>query len=373
MAIGNQSSPLATVAGGLRVTLRRLALALLLAVAMMVGVAQNGASGARAHAASGARAHAAARLQVGIADQNPATFLDPRFRWLGMHAGRLVVPWDVVSRPTYLRPADEWLKAARANGITPLVVFEHSRARPHVLPTVRAYAAAVRSFMRRYPWVRQFSAWNEENHVSQPTASHPRQAAEYYNTMAALCRSCQVTAADVLDEPNMRVWVSAFLRYAHHPRLWGVHNYYDLNHGGHRQTSLLLRMVRGQIWFSEIGGLVWRYDPTHHRFLNRGEAYAARAAGRLLTLARLSGRITRIYYYHWRVQTTLAGARRRRPPHVTWDSGLLRPDCSARPAFGVIARVLGRNPARAPRARRDALGNCIKTTRVAAGGRAVSG
>lgn len=338
----------------------------------MLGVAADAASGARAHAASGARAQAAGRLQIGIADQSPATFVDPRFRWLGMRSARLVVPWDVLTRPIYLRRADDWLKAARANGITPLVVFEHSRSRPHVLPGVRTYTAAVRSFMRRYPWVRQFSAWNEENHVSQPTASHPRRAAEYYNSVAALCRSCQVTAADVLDEPNMRAWVSSFLRYAHHPRLWGLHNYYDLNHGGHRQTSLLLRMVRGQIWFSEIGGLVWRYDPTHHRFLNRGEAYATRAAGRLLALARVSGRITRIYYYHWRVQTTLAGARRVRPPRVTWDSGLLRPDCSVRPAFGVIARVLGRNPARAPRARRDRLGNCAKIT-LAAGGPAASG
>jgi len=351
---------LATVACGPRAILRRLAVALLLAVAMtMLGVAQN--------AALGARAHAAARLQVGIADQDPATFLDPRFRWLGMHAGRLVVPWDVVMRPVDLRHADDWLKAARANGITPLVVFEHSHVRVHVhvLPSVRSYTAAVRAFMHRYEWVRQFSAWNEENHVSQPTASHPRRAAEYYNSLAVLCRSCRVTAADVLDEPNMRTWVSSFLRYAHHPRLWGVHNYYDLNHGGHRQTSLLLRMVRGQIWFSEIGGLVWRYDPTHHRFINRGEAYATRAAGRLLALARLSGRITRIYYYHWHGHTTLAAARRAHPPLVTWDSGLLRPNCSPRPAFGVIARVLGRNPARAPRARRDRYGNCGRPAPVA--------
>ncbi len=348
------------MAAGPRSSLRRLAAAWLLAVALTaLGVGQS--------VAFGARAHAPARLGVGIADEDPATFLDPRFRWLGMRMGRLVVPWDVVSRRADLRRADSWLKVARTNGITPLVVFEHNRAHPHVLPSVRAYTAAVRSFMLRYPWVRQYSAWNEENHVSQPTASHPRRAAEYYNSMAVLCRSCQVTAADVLDEPNMRAWVSSFLRYAHHPRLWGVHNYYDLNHGGHRQTSLLLRLVRGQIWFSEIGGLVWRYDPTHHRFINRGEAYATRAARRLLALARLSGRITRIYYYHWRVHTTLAAARRTRPPRVTWDSGLLRPDCSPRPAFAVLARVLGRNPARAPRAVRDRFGNCSRPAPVALG------
>lgn len=353
--------------GVARATLRRVAAALLLAVAVAaVGVAPS--------AAHPARAHAAARLRVGIADQDPATFVDPRFRWLGLRMGRLVVPWDVVSRQADLRRAEGWLKVARSQGITPLVVFEHSHARSHILPSVRVYTAAVRSFMRRYPWVKQYSAWNEENHISQPTAHNPRRAAEYYNSMAALCRSCQVTAADVLDEPNMRAWVSSFLRFAHHPRLWGLHNYFDLNHGGHRQTSLLLRLVRGQIWFSEIGGLVWRYDPSHHRFINRGEAYATRAAKRLLALARVSGRITRIYYYHWRVHTTLARARRARPPVVTWDSGLLRPDCSLRPAFAVVARVLGRNPARVPHAVRDRFGNCsrpapvIKRTRAGGSG-----
>ena len=40
-------------------------------------------------------------------------------------------------------------------------------------PARRAYRAAVRAFDDAYPWVRTYSAWNEVNHVSQPTFGQP--------------------------------------------------------------------------------------------------------------------------------------------------------------------------------------------------------
>ena len=69
-------------------------------------------------------------------------------------------------------------------------------------------------------------------------------------------------------------------------------------------------------------------------------------------------RVTRIYYYQWRVPYTLAWARAHHA-RLSWDSGVLRPDCSIRPAFGVIARAMGKNPSRAPRYKRDHAGNCV--------------
>jgi hypothetical protein len=215
----------------------------------------------------------------------------------------------------------------------------------------------VLAFRRAFPWVRDYGTWDEENHVSQPTAHHPAQAARFYNVLAAMCGSCFTMAADVLDQPGMVHWLSEFLPFAHHPHMWGLHNYYDVNHGGHARTSSLLRLVPGTVWLSETGGLVWRWDTRGRTFIVRGEAAAARAANRLRSLLALSSRIQRVYYYHWRVGTTLTAARRH-PGRVTWDSGLVRPDCTPRPALSVFARDLGRDPADMPAAVLDPYGNC---------------
>jgi hypothetical protein len=236
--------------------------------------------------------------------------------------------------------------------VTPLVVFDHSAQRPLELPSVGAWIHQVDLFRHLYPWVHEYTPWDEENHAPEPTAAHPEVAAEYYDTLRQRCAGCTVLAADVLDEPNMVSWVRRFLQRARNPRLWGLHNYFDVNRGGHRRTAQLLALVHGDVWFTETGGLVWRYQRKRGGggyFIVRGERYAADAARRLFTLMRYSPRITRVYYYHWRVPTSLASARRH-PGTVTWDSGLIRPDCSARPAFALLARVLGRNPAKAPRA-----------------------
>jgi hypothetical protein len=207
--------------------------------------------------------------------------------------------------------------------------------------------------MRLFAWVSEYTPWNEENHPNQPTANDPRRAAEYFNLLASRCPTCSITAADMLDIPNMSGWVRRFLRYARHPRLWGLHSYVDVGLNSNRRAAQLLRIVPGQVWITEGGGVVWRwerpYGSTRARYVLHSEGHAAELAGRLLALARSSPRLTRLYYYQWRVPHTLAWARRHRT--ISWDSGVLRPDCSARPALGVIARALGRNPGRIPRAR----------------------
>jgi hypothetical protein len=152
-------------------------------------------------------------------------------------------------------------------------------------------------------------------------------------------------------------WVQEFLHYAHSPKIWGLHNYFDLNRGGDLRTSELLKLVSGEIWFTETGGLVWRYEHLHRSYIVRGEAYAERAAIHLFSLAAISPRIRRIYYYQWRVPKTLSWVRKH--GKITWDSGLINPNCSLRPAFGIVARVLGRNPSRTPRTHRNSEDNCV--------------
>jgi hypothetical protein len=334
-------------------------LAILAAVVVgAIGVQASALARAPAHV----RAHSASRLTIGISDNSAAIFSDPRFHWLGMRVARLVVPWDIVKRRPELGWDSAWLQAAQAHGVKALVVFNIDPRHPTQLPSLKAYGAAVKSFMKLFPWVQDYSPWNEENHYLQPTSKDPQRAAQYFNLLSGvLCRSCSVTAADVLDIGNMAEWTAKFLHYAHHPRLWGLHNYVDLSAGSHERTSLFLSMVPGQVWFTETGGVVWRYEHANggHRgyFISHSESYAAQVAGNLLSLAQVSSRITRVYYYQWRVPHSLSWAKQH--GKISWDSGLLRPDCNVRPAFGVIARAMGHNPAHAPRFHRDKIGNCI--------------
>ena len=308
-------------------------------------------------AAAPPAAQARARALYGIGDQSAATFADPRFAWLGVQLVRLVVPYDTVRHPAELATARAWLNAARFRRLEPLVVFSHSAQHPHLLPSVADYRAAVLAFRHAFPWVRDWGTWDEENHVSQPTAHDPPQAARFYNMLSGMCGSCSILAADVLDQPGMAHWLRRFEAYAIRPHLWGLHNYYDLNHGGRQRTAVMLRTVPGDVWFSETGGLVWRWNTHTHGFVVRGEVEATRAARRLRALVALSRRIQRVYYYHWRVGVSLSAARRH-PGHVTWDSGLVRPDCSARAALRIFAADIGRDPGLLPRAVLDRYGNC---------------
>jgi hypothetical protein len=309
-----------------------------------------------------ARPAHASRLAIGISDNSADLFRDPRFHWLGVRIARVVVPWDVASRPRELAWETAWLLGARAQGVRPLVAFNADPSHPSRAPSLRAYVAAVEAFKRLFPWVVDYTPWNEENHPLQPTSRDPRRAADYYNVLSAHCHACSITAADVLDIPNMATWLRGFLRFAYRPRLWGLHSYVDVGLGDHERTSQLLRMVRGQVWFTEGGGVVWRwerpYQSSRAGYIVHPESRAAELARRLFSLASISPRITRVYYYQWRVPHTLQWARAH--GKISWDSGLLRPDCSTRPAFSVIARAVGRNPARMPRASYDRAGACVQ-------------
>jgi polysaccharide biosynthesis protein PslG len=276
---------------------------------------------------------------VGIGDQNAATFSDPRFAELGIRRARIVAPWNVALSPLDLRYLDTWLRAARAAKVEPLVHFGAATGtacpgRPCPLPTVSEYARAFAAFQRRWPSVRDIGIWNEANQRAQPTFRHPERAAAYYNVVRSSCRGCRIVAADVLDDPNMVEWVDVFKRYARRPRLWGLHNYRDVNprpgqlYGG---TRRLLSVTRGPAWLTETGGIVKFVLPNGHVSLPFDESRADRAVRRLFALARrYRSRIRRIYLYNWRAPI----------PESRFDSGLLRFDGTPRPAYSTVKRAL---------------------------------
>ena len=301
-------------------------------------VGPGGSPANEAGVAAGARA-AQRGPYVGISDQDPDTFSDRRFTALGMRYARLITPWNsMTTEPDRL---DRWLQAARAAGIEPLVAFNHARSdvcpkRPCRLPSIGQYRYAFNAFRAKYPWVRSFQPWNEANHQSQPTAKNPKRAAQFYNVVRSSCHGCTITAADVLDSPNLKRWLTGFKRYASgKPRLWGLHNYTDTNRFRSTGTKTMLRQVRGQLWLTETGGIVAFTTAGGKVALRPSVTRARRAIDYLFRLARTSPRITRVYVYQWR--KTQTGDR--------FDAGLVAPDDSPRPSLSALRRQLGLPPA----------------------------
>jgi hypothetical protein len=294
-------------------------------------------------AALGAAAPAHA-LTIGIADQKPDMFSDPRFLDSQMDIARLAVPWDALASPTQTAALDRWLDGARAAGVQPLLSFTHSSSHRRRLPSPERLLYEFRRLRERYPWVTDWATWNEANHCGEPTCHRPQLVAAYWRKLRVQCRSCTILAAEVLDMPNMVAWVRTFRRAAKvEPRYWGLHNYIDANRLRTTGTRRLLGAVKGQIWFTETGGIVSR---TNRRKVTFPESTShAAIATRFLfdRLVTLSRRITRVYVYQWNSE----------PGPKTWDSALIDPHGRPRPAYRVLQRVLALHAAgRLPRQRR---------------------
>jgi hypothetical protein len=253
---------------------------------------------------------------------------DARFAALGLRDSRLVVPYDVASDPAQLARYAPVLDTAHARRIRMLVSFGARPAAPGHLPSVREYRRAVRAFRARFAWIRDLGAWNEANHASQPTARHPDRAAQLYNALRAECPGCRIVAADVLDQAGFARWVRRFRRVARAPRIWGLHDYVDVNRNRDVSIPRLRRATggRGVVWLTETGGVV-RFA----RSFAYDERRAARSTRHVLRIA-ATRRVARVYLYQW------SGA----PLGARWDSGLIAADGRPRPALNVVEAYLGR-------------------------------
>ncbi|MEA2324791.1 MAG: hypothetical protein QOD81_4641 [Solirubrobacteraceae bacterium] len=273
----------------------------------------------------------AGAVTIGIADQKPDMFSDPRFASSGVRYARLAVGWDALSSPWQTAELDTWLNAARAAGVQPLISFAHSRTERRLLPSPERLRYEFRRFRARYPWVKDFATWNEANHCGEPTCHRARLVASYYRALRRECTDCRILAAEVLDMPNMVKWVREFRRAARmEPRYWGLHNYLDANRRRTSGTRRLLAATKGQIWFTETGGIVWRKNRRKVTF-PESAAHAGSATRFLFQrLVPLSPRVTRVYIYHWNVENRRG----------TWDSALIGPGGRVRPAFLELQRVL---------------------------------
>lgn len=273
--------------------------------------------------------------KIGIADQKSSVFADQRLRDLGLRYARRSVAWDALRFADQRADLDAWMNAALDAGTEPLITLARSRRsngeryRP---PTPVQYLREFLRMRKRYPRVKTWSAWNEANLCGTGTCDRADVVARYYNTIRRNCPGCKVVAADLLDQPNMVSWARAFRRAARfEPKYWGLHDYIDANRFQFTRTAQLLRAVRGEVWLTEIGGLVARRNGSKIK-LPQGKAHAAQATRFIFDrLARLDRRVARIYIYHWRSSTS----------RDSWDSALIGANDQPRPALAVLKRVLG--------------------------------
>lgn len=282
-----------------------------------------------------ATATPAQAIVVGIADQQVASFHDTRLTGLPVRHARLSVPWDALDYTWQRRELDAWMRATKAAEMSVLVTFGRSRTRPFSLPSAAEYERHARAFMRRYPRVREYSPWNEPNLAIHPQNYNPRRIAAYYRSLRTLCPRCKVLGADVVDNSRLARWMRAYLDVfapGHAPKLWGLHNYVDVNSTSRWGTETMLRLAPGLVWFTETGAIISRARPTKtdrkdRRLLIRtGPRRAVAATKRVFTLAASSPRVTRVYIYHWRAGRT-----------SSWDSALVTAKGTLRPSFDVFA------------------------------------
>jgi hypothetical protein len=281
-------------------------------------------------------APAQANFKVGIADQDGAMFDNPHFQALNISRVRYLVPYDWFKHSGQNAEVVGFMNRARAAGAEVLVHFtarrgcynngHYSRSKKCRAPSVKTYTKAFKRFRATFPGTNTIGVWNEGNHVSQPTYRKPKLAAKYFLAARKACSTCQLVAADVLDGSNMSSWLASFKRYSKNKgKIWGLHNYGDVNRKRSSGTAQILRIVPGQVWATETGGILkfQNYKRSESRQAKRTK-YMFRLFDRYDSRLRgMRSRITRLYNYQW------TGAAR----SARFDAGLVNPDGSPRKAY----------------------------------------
>ncbi len=289
---------------------------------------------------------ASAKYRLGIGEQSPSMYDSARWQSLQLKRSRYIVPWTWNRSASTRAAVIAYMNRAHAAGQQVLVAFtarggcyngkRYSKKKACRAPSAAQYRAAFRTFDNAFPWVRTYSAWNEVNHVSQPTARKPTLAARYYDVLRrdAKARKFKVMAADLLDTSNLGSYLRAFMRRAKgHPRLWGLHNYQDVNYKTASDTRKMLSMAPGEVWLTETGGIVRfagsrlkKYSPK--RAANRTKYMFKLAARYQRKRAGMRSKITQLYVYTWFGE----------PRGARFDAGLVNPNGSPRPAFSVVRK-----------------------------------
>lgn len=271
---------------------------------------------------------------VGLADNRPETFRDRRFAETGIKYVRVTVPYDDVALGGAGRAVlDAYFANARQSGLSPLVSFYRSRRGTGILPSPEQFRRNVRLFRKRYPWIHEFSTWNEANFRAQPTSRDPARTAAFYRILRQECSGgrCTVVTCDFRPDGTAQAdrWLETFKRGIGPGRhIWGLAPYVDVNRRSTKLTRDFLSRTSGPVWADEVGAL---------NFFGKGVRPNIRRQDRVMAYllgpyAGVSPRLKRIYVYHWRAA---AG-------NDLFDSGLLDVAGRPRPAYYRFRAAIGK-------------------------------
>jgi len=325
----------------------RPSLAKLLAAAALCALALGAAGAAgTASASAGKRAKATAHqargaaYMSGIGDQQATMFANPLWKQLKTKIVRYVVPYDAVAHSWSLDHAIVFIRAAEAAHQQVLVAFYHSEYTPTRLPSVASYKRDVQKFIKMFPHVKQYESWDESNRGNErPLFTSPSavQAAKYYQALIRVCHRCTVVGLDVLDayyiQPTLR-YIAEFKREIYRletvmPKIWGLHNYSDVNRLEGWRTTDLVRALGGKVWLTETGGIV-KFGGS---FPNKHGSGLKRSAKVLKFMFKVAGehpQIKRIYIYDWNGGTA----------STRFDAGLTNAREQPREGYEVVCRQL---------------------------------
>ena len=294
-------------------------------------------------AVAASAAPAQADFTVGMADQDFRMFESSRFEKLGIDNVRFLVPYDWFKKQGNEDEVKAFMERAAASDTDVLVHFtarrgcynngKYSKRKVCKAPKVKTYKKNVKRFLREFPETSEIGVWNEGNHISQPTHNKPGLAAKYFLAARSVAKGRKIVAADVLDSSNMESWLRGFdAKDKGKARIYGLHNYSDVNRKRSSGTTRLLRTVGGEVWLTETGGIL-KFLPQ----FKRSETRQASATKYMFKLAdrydtRRSGmrsRVARLYNYQW------TGA----PKSARFDAGLVGPTGKPRKAFKAFKKL----------------------------------
>jgi hypothetical protein len=319
---------------------RSLALATALALACALLAFASAISQAGTSASKAPRAHAAASFETGIGDEHAEMFGNPLWKQLHTKIARYIAPYDAAVRSFSYDQAKIWIQAAEAQHQQILVAFYHSEYTPTKLPSVALYQHDVQKFIKLFPHVRQYQAWDESNRgnvlhsFSSPSASA---SAQYYQALLRVCKGCTDIGLDVLDQANITPtlrYISEFKQeisrlHTVMPSIWGLHDYSDVNRLQSWRTRELSQALGGQVWLTETGGIV-QFKPEFLNVRGSGLSRAAKVLKYMFNVAASNPRVKRLYIFDWSGGTN----------STRFDAGLTDAHNKPRPGYVAVCKAL---------------------------------
>jgi hypothetical protein len=320
----------------------RLLSTIAVSLVLLVGLLVAPSSGGKAQDRSkiGPRAHAAATYLTGVGDEQHKMFANPLWQQLHTKIVRYIVPYDAAVRSYSLDQAKLWIHAAEARHQQILVAFYHSQYTPTKLPSVASYQRNVQKFVKLFPRVHQYQAWDEANRGQIPrvlVSPSAAAAARYYQALIRVCKGCTAIGLDVLDQANIGPtlrYISEFKREIGKlrtimPRIWGLHNYSDVNRLESWRTREISRALGGEVWLTETGGIV-KFGGAFPNTRGSGLTRAAKVLKYMFAVASSQRQIKRLYIYNWTGGTAA----------TRFDAGLASAHGQPRAGYLIVCRQL---------------------------------